>query len=308
MTLKFSQLESDSGTYSTRLQIASELGGAQEPEARLQADHYIQRCREAAGLFVSNNAWLGCEVFLFVKRLLTCSHEKTFAEIVDHYDTVNVWESRAKERKARKNYALYRSLHVDKVSLEDVVATEQGVDGWSATAVVVSPCAKAKAKAKAKPKASVKAKAKASAKAAAKDSPTQAEKEARVILAAHVRSSSEVIKFSRLVKTDPGQFGWAATHLETLESKETALGLLCTGLGNFVDDFKNAALSPSEMKDFKKTSGPTFHSNLLRYIDGAGPLVTEIQSVLNQVQRMADVMTGGGETPQPKRQKRRASS
>ena len=67
---------------------------------------------------------------LFVKKLLSTSSEKEWKQTAESSTSVNLWDKQAKECRARRAMAASLGLHIDKVSLADVEASSEGVEGW----------------------------------------------------------------------------------------------------------------------------------------------------------------------------------
>jgi hypothetical protein len=180
---------SELGEYRTRSQIAMELGAGlytagtlESQEVFQQADRYMSAAREIGGAFVTTNSWLGCEQVLFIKKLTETTTTKEWHQIAESSSTVNIWEEKAKESRARRALAASKGLHVDKVSLEDVLQTPEGVEGWERAVMTLPGTAKPKCKA-----AAAKAKCKASqAPTDGSTTPALAERQVKDVMAKEV--------------------------------------------------------------------------------------------------------------------------
>jgi hypothetical protein len=136
ITSTFSKSNSDIGEMKTRAQIAVDLGAGvfdkdsdQYKEILRQTDHYMDMARKMGGRFCSQNTWLDAEQVLYVKRLLTTTCTKEWKAVAESSTSVNIWEERAKECRARRNLAAFHGLHIEKVTLEEVQKTPEGVEG-----------------------------------------------------------------------------------------------------------------------------------------------------------------------------------
>jgi hypothetical protein len=205
-SLKHSSGTGDNGIYLPEAMIQQRLGG-NTLEAERMMKNYVNQCRRMGGKFVKWNNWCEADFFLYIERLTTSWDEETFVEESKVSTEENLWDVKAKEGKALRNFAIAHNLSVDRVSISDVETSTEGVEGWAAAVCCVparlaitggAPPAATPA-----PKAKPKAKPKAAATAGAdKKSTAYAEKKMKGLIATENTVAREIQKFQKLVAGD----------------------------------------------------------------------------------------------------------
>ena len=102
----------DAGEYMNEIQIQRELGGTDSVESVRQATNYITQCQFYGPPFAVTNDWTKAENFLHIKHLVSNSYEKSWKDVVEQFNSYNLWELKAKECRARRNFAASFGLKV----------------------------------------------------------------------------------------------------------------------------------------------------------------------------------------------------
>jgi hypothetical protein len=288
----YTKSNSEVGEMKTRAQIAIELGALAFPHDSsdyksifAQADQYIGAVRAfGSPNFCVWNSWLQTEQFLFVKKLITSSCEKEWKQVAESSSQIDIWQEKAKESRARRALAVSKGIHVDKVSISDVLGTAEGLDGWADMVVVAAPtCVKA-AKCKAK------AKAKASALTSGSSGPAtlaQAERSVKDLMAKEVGMAQEVAKISAAIQLKPTDWQWALEFMEEISSAEKTLNDGKKERDCFYESFLAASLAPGALRSFKKDQGSNFYPNCLRVLDMMGPCAEKMSLLVSHVRNMS---------------------
>ena len=280
--LSFRKEHSDEGTYMNEIQIARELGGVDSVEAQRQTANYIVKCRSMGKPFVLRNDWTMAENFLYVKHLVTATHTKEWKDIVEKSNTVNVWEERAKECRARRNYSVSHGTALERVTLDMLSSSEQGIQGYAD--MVVAVASKAKAKTQPKSKATAKAKAKA-----CEDKNVNVEKALRSLIAANYGQTNSMTKIAKQIEAEREQFEWARGFLEQLAELGKQKLQVEDAHDAFIKRFAAAVMCAVAMKDLKKAIGDEYQTMLIRSVDCYKPLVDKFAETLTTLEKMADV-------------------
>ena len=149
ITSTFSKEEADNGEYLTIFQIAIELGLAGFPdpasperaEILKQARTYYDTATEVGGKFLAENTFLRTNQVLFIRRLLNVSCRKEWAQVATNSLEVKLWEHRARECKARRNFAIEQGLTLENTTVDMVKNSTYGFDHYADMAHVVSAAA-----------------------------------------------------------------------------------------------------------------------------------------------------------------------
>lgn len=184
--------------------------------------------------------------------------------------TVNLWQQRAKECRAKRAFAISKNLILDSVSFQDVNKSAEGLDFWAEcqvqTCVGAGPKARAKGKAKPKPDA-------------AAPSLVTLEKQLKQLIGSEIGVLSEFTKLDAKVKEAPDDYAWAEKVMDEARKHKTEL----EGMGSaFMDRFRAAALSPSQMKELRKSVGEGYLPALIHATEKLGPGVQGITDVINK--------------------------
>jgi uncharacterized protein YfiM (DUF2279 family) len=298
ISVSFKKKTEDQGKYLNELQIARELGGNDSVEAQRQAVNYMQKCTEFGAPFILYNEWTKSQTFLYVERLISSSHEKEWIDVVEQSNSSNIWEDRAKECRARRNYAAQHNLCLERVSLDMVQSTELGVDGYAE--IVVAIAAKAKAKASAKTKATAKTKVKA---IAAEGGAVNVEKTLRSLIALDFSQTIAMTKIAQRVESCAEKWSWAKDFLQELTGLATDKHGVKVAHDGFLQSYAASVVCPTAMKELRKKIGKDYTTMLIRTMDAYKPLVDKYAEVLTKLERMDSVQTDGITTPKGKKRR-----
>lgn len=215
--------------------------------------------------FYQVNEWLGAPQVNFIKRLVSTSCTKTWSQVAEESRTVNLWEQRVKELKARRNFASSKNLGIDAVSIADILASEEGLDHW-ADVVLVAQISNVKAKTKPKQKAK--------APPGPTNTVAKVEKDLKAQLASEFSGSKRYQELLVDVDRQPESFAWATGFLNDIAVKQKDVEAVKQS--EFYQAFATAVLSSEEMKKLKKEKGLEFHSLILRLLDDLRPKVEAV--------------------------------
>jgi hypothetical protein len=230
--------------------------------------------RDVGGKFVAQNNWLGAQQVLLVSRLLNSVCRKEWSQIATQSVEVNLWEHRAKECRAKRNYALSKGVNVETVSVEEISNSPEGLETWASCTVTcsIAPAPKEiKAKAKAKPKA-----------CANQGAPSTAalEKQLKASIGSEITTLKVYADLVDEAQNHPDKFSWAKTVLEETAKQKEELDKV-SGDG-FLQKFKAAALCPLQMKELKKEAGEEYMSQLMNTLKDFKPAVEAINKSITK--------------------------
>lgn len=281
ITSSFAKEDIEKGEYVTEYQLAMKLGLAafptecKERTAILeQAARYCSMARDVGGKFVAQNSWLGAEQVLLVSKLLNSVCRKEWSQIASQSVEVNLWEHRAKECRAKRNYALAKGVNVESVSVEQVSSSPEGLETWASCTVACSIAAgqkEIKSKAKAKPKAP-----------ANHGAPSTAalEKQLKASIGSEITTLKVYAELVEEAQNHPDKFSWAKTVLEETAKQKQELDKVSGD--DFLQSFKAAALCPLQMKELKKTAGDEYMSHLMNALKDFKPAVEAINKSITK--------------------------
>jgi hypothetical protein len=298
ITSSYRKDEIQSGRMVTKAQLAVALGinayAPETPEYKAvveQVDLYFSNAIRVGGRFHDYNQWINADTVLQVDKLLTVSCSKTWSMIASQSETVNKWEERARECKARRSYATAKGLCLDAVSLADVAASPEGITGWADTAISVgvssrcgapsgrgSPGTKTGSKAKAKPKA-----------ADGTKSMAQYEKELKNLISVEMSLTEAAKNFKEKlgsVSDETDDAAWADTYLKQIAASKDKVVSFREGC-EFLRQFEKCCLSTEALKKFRKDCGNEYQAKLIRSIDGLEDPISDGSKVLDKLQSMA---------------------
>ena len=172
---------------------------------------------------------------------------------------------------------------MDQVSLEDVRASEGGVDNRSSVVVnIVASGGVAKPKGKAK----AKSKSEGDPAASAARNLASLEKTLRGHLAQEVLLLKTIDHLISMKDANPSGWTWAGNFLTDCETAKQAIAKLkSTG---FLAQFAAAALSPETLKAMKKQMGDEYHLELMRSTDAIKESIKTWSTTVGRVQDMAE--------------------
>jgi hypothetical protein len=295
----------DLGEMLPVVSIAAAIGDCRDPECQALAKAYVEQAIEVGGKFVGYNSFMKTPVYLFIRRLMSSSSVKEWRQTVESSKSENLWDARAKQCRAITNFAIMAGRKVDSVSLEEVVESSIGLDGWAASFACGTV---AKAGAKAGGKAGAKGGAKAGAKVggrpsnmaledgedpspkvpkATKANPVaKAEREAKELLSKITALDNERVRLQQHCDENPDSMSWAETFLATMKALDSEIQLSTGSMGNFVADFKAHALSATGMRTLKKTFGDTYLEKLLLFKATFEEKANRLDDTVTTVRRM----------------------
>ena len=296
VSLKHTQESCDQGEMMNALQIANALGGVAFESARKQAAHYIEMCKKLQDKWVSRNSMTGVTNYLFVRKLLNESDAQTWEQLSESYTTENVWETRALESRARANFAEANNRPTCSVTVEEVKASDLGLEGWAQKEK--HPAAAAKAKAKAKPEKPKPEKPKPKPKDRQGKQDTKTLQDAQQLLACIQKCHLEIER----AKTSASQsedWSWASSFFAQYDAAKGSFEEAEADFAQFAQDFKAAVISPAALRDFKKTQGDDLLPNLVRFNDRLGPHKDTLLGICEKVRRMSQAQNATASSSAP---------
>lgn len=304
--------DTERGELMNSIQVANALGGMEHHEARSQAAAYIAMCEQIGGKYVQYNSWTQTKNYLFVRRLLNSTNAKEWLNKSESSASENLWEARAKECKARQNYATAKGLSLQAVSIEDVAGTNEGIDGWAAAdpAPQGKKPANAKAKAKANPGPS-EGDGEGKKKPKPLKTPNPLNKnlqDAQAILAKLSRCHIEVNKAKASAKENPDEWQWAAGFFTRYDACRAEAHTAEQSHGNFPEDFRAAVCSPAAMRDFKKAQGTQLLANLVNFTQAMQPHADRASEIADRIRAMSLAAARDEPAPQSKAGKRKRAA
>ncbi|CAE6971965.1 unnamed protein product [Symbiodinium sp. CCMP2592] len=261
-------------------------------------------CKLFPDTFVEWNAWADAENYLLVERLSSSSTSEEWQEVVEMMDEGETFELESVRLKARRKYAASHQLSLEDVSLEDVVASPHGLQGWAEMVISVpgieqvddgasqagttvstmaTPQSKRKredspttdekppGKSKSGKNGGHKPKPKAKSCAASKNNKAQ-EKKAKELLCLYERGQQIVDRVVGEADRFPSEWSWCKPLLEEYRSKQDEFqkSLHPSGaedLTEFINEFRLTLISPTALKDLKKAQKDHYYRLLTVFID-----------------------------------------
>ena len=306
ITSRHTQKDADVGEYLTEMQIRSKLGGVDNEVATQHAASYVEKCKLLKGVWMAYNTWVDDWTYLFSSRFITSSNERMCEEISEHYDNVNTWEEHHMQCKARRAYAAFKKVHMDKVTIEEVEQTSLGIKGW---ADVVHTVSATSVGGKSQEKLSNKAKSSGSGSTAPaakrvsmvgkpSDSISVAERVAKQVISRELVLEKQYKSLAQQMTAEAESWTWAENFIDELKNKRSEYEQLLTSFeGSFPDKLKAAVLSPNLMKGLRKETGTHWHSKLCAFVEGAERRLDEIEVAYKNIHNMNHAKNHPYETP-----------
>ena len=99
---------------------------------RAEAAAYCDWASRIPGMVEINHSCGGVRDYLYIEKLVGEKDEQKWMAVSEarSEESLGIWEQRAKEGKAMRNYAAAKGVHVSKVTLDMVQKDQNGVDGW----------------------------------------------------------------------------------------------------------------------------------------------------------------------------------
>ena len=251
--------------------------------------------------FTKYNAWTEADNFLLVECLVSQTSEEAWREVAERSDNSGTFDLESTHAKARRKYAAV----LESVDIKKVEDSRHGIQGWAEMNVVVAgindgtregpnpvmvtepKSAEAVPEPKTKPKpapakgGNVKPKAKGKGKAKKEGDVKELEKDAKDLLCKMQRSQAQMEQLCGEGSELPSEFAWTKSFLKEYEalakSFKEALQPEDGGedLSSFVSEMKLAALSPSALKQLRKSRGDRYGPMLTLLVDRCGSLCTQ---------------------------------
>ena len=103
---------------------------------RSKTKELLRQVRET-NQFQRNIPRFGTHLYLYVRKLVTASNSEEWTDESVVKNEQNLWDQKAKEGKAVRNFALANRMTVASVSLQQVSDSAAGIDGWSEAQVSI---------------------------------------------------------------------------------------------------------------------------------------------------------------------------
>lgn len=280
------------GKYVTKPQLAVILGGPEQEGVPEMTDSYWGHCKNYGCPMVSYNSWLQAEMCLYVEALLTSTVEKTWQEIASSHNSVNIWEERRRECVARRNYALACGLNMNRVAVEDVANSAEGMDYWVEAKVVLTAgsvsCNREAAKAKPKPKPKAK-------EANSQKKPINPETVLKGVLAEKASEMVEVRRIKKAVGEAPQTWRWAEGFLEEVDDAIKQIEKAEEGVDDtFSQKFVASSISPAAMKKLKKEY-KDYNDLVQQLLEAVEPGMRKLSESLQRVKSGEQAFNGVGD-------------
>ena len=293
---EYSKTEEDAGRMVTKAQLAVALGVTAYPEGspghqdvHRQVDRYFDLSKQTGGRFFVYNKWLDAETVLLVEKLLRVTCSKSWAQIATESTTTNKWETKARECKARRAFAIAKGLHVDAVSLSQVESSPEGVAGWADTLITVGGGTSSRSQPAAGRGAGglPKPKGKAKAKPGGEGGKTagQYEKDLKSHISKEMTLTEEVNAFKEKLKDAEPDTAWADGYIKQLDEANKVISTFRENT-QFLRSFEKACLSPEALRKLKKETGDEYQACLLRCIDGISDPLNKANEILEKLKSM----------------------
>jgi hypothetical protein len=306
-----SKSSEDIGEHLSEASIAAALGSVSDSRCCEMAANYAAMATKMGGVFVSYSEWLKTTTYLFIKRLTAAKTSTEWQMVLEQSSETNVWEAKAKECKAIAAFAAVNQLKVDRVSLEDVVASPLGLHGWSQVVLTTNVGKGGRTPSDPPPVdpegqgAPGKGGGGTGPGGGAGGGPKQARPPNPAVVAE--RNAKETLSNLQSITIDYERFTakmtggagddetqWRETFSRKLEHIKADIDKRIADQGNFVEDFRAKALSTSGMRDLKKQYSPNYTNLLITFTNTLSKPLDEMRAVLSRVYAMA---AADGTTP-----------
>ena len=208
--------------------------------------------------------------YLLVKQLVAVKSHEEWSQVVESCskEETNKWKAIGLQSAALKNFALVKGRRVKDVTVKEVEATPQGLEGWAVMNVSVTTAAPTTSgRNKAFPEKKAKAKAKATPAGQAPnltESVPAAERAAKEVAAFFNSSKTYINSLVDKIKGDPPAWKWAEGFLTDYAGVEE--NLFNEIDQDFLREFTAAILTPSLLKDLKKKHLKGYHDRLVELV------------------------------------------
>ena len=300
------------GSWKSALQLEAHFGGVGIPEAKRQADNYMKKCKDYGvtwlmrltvsnlifkEAFVSFNEWTEAENFLLIEKLVSMSHEEAWSDMAELCDSSATFQLESYRCRAMRKYACYHGKSVEKVTLEEVQNSPQGLQAWAEMSVAVPGISTEGGAPSPAPSSSpgttsvggtpppvTPAKRRRGGggddgeptRKKTKKEPTslqKAESAAKEVLT-HLAWSSQVMdRCTQQADSFPSQWTWSKPFLEQFGElqvkfkKELSQTQEREDLTNFLDNMKLSVLNKAGLRSLKKEYGDRYEAYLVMLVD-----------------------------------------
>jgi len=288
----------------TRWAIGEKLGGGnweKIPAVVAGVERYILMCTANGGNWVAMMAWSGLNTYKFVRHLFNDASEREYEDVTTGANEENVWKAKAEEAKAIRNYAEFHKLAIKHVKLDDIEAAE-GVKHWAEfVAEVVPEETKGKGKDKGKGKGKDKGKGKEKGKGKGKD-PTKGgdvvisdavlEKNLKEALGVLQNCEKQRKEWQTCYEEDTDKHSWTASFLKDIGQVQDSLEVDQKTLDPFAHEFREAAISTTQLKELKKQYPKDYGHRVQQYLKLILPVVDNIKDKLQKLKEIKIINDG----------------
>jgi hypothetical protein len=219
----------------------------------------------------------------------------------------NLWDKKALEGKACRNYALAHSLKIAAVTLADVEKSSEGVEGWAQATVNITRALPTVMKDD-KPKAEAKKKGAKTPAGDEKKNVADMEKKIKALLSQESLLARDIQKFQETFKFAPCDYQWAKPYLDQYlqNMNETNQATAIAGVEDFALDVQSNASSQGGFGRLKKQYGPVqWITNLMKLSTVMADMIAARNVVCMKLKRGCEAMSAAALEPalQPKKKK-----
>jgi len=194
---------------------------------------------------------------------------------------VNLWEQKAKEAKALRNYAAAKNKWVNSVTVDEI-EQDGGLDHWANLTVTFATPAPVRAS----KTGHVQNTPTQRKEPKGKDPVATSEKNAKFMLGKLQGSQALVQQWVSKYEADKENMSWAGPLLQLADAAAARIQAADQVSGDFAAEFKAAQFEKDSMKALRKGYGEKYGATLQAWVASCQAAIDEYVSVVERIQKM----------------------